>query len=101
MCRVVALEKIKIMVCQGVSGGTKTLFLAIFAYFLDFCLFLHFSTLKSWYVWFTLSLEYASACVYSYCPGNVQYQGLSGGVSGVQKPLFEPFLPISWDFCLF
>ena len=36
MSTVIALEKFKIRVCQGVSGGTKTLFWAIFAYFLRF-----------------------------------------------------------------
>ena len=39
MCTVVALEKFKIRICQGVPGGTKTPFLAIFAYFLDFFVF--------------------------------------------------------------
>ena len=27
--------------------------------------------------------------------------GVSQGVSGVRKPYFEPFLPISWDFVSF
>ena len=35
MCTVIELEKFKIGVCQGVLGGSKTLFLPISVYFLD------------------------------------------------------------------
>ena len=156
MCPKIALEKFKIRVCQGVSGGTKTPFLAIFAYFLIFfvfffsfphsnhfifglqlvqsilvhmcrvvslekfksgsvrgyqgyenpifshfclffeifCLFLQFSTLESCYIWFTISLEYSSAYVYSNCPGKIRNQGLSGGIRGYKTPFLS-------HFCLF
>ena len=50
---VIALEKFKIRVCQGVSGGTKTPFRAIFAYFLRF---LSFSSV--FYIGITLYLVY-------------------------------------------
>ena len=55
MCTVVALEKIKSRVCQGVSGGYKNTILSHFCLFFGiFCLFLQFSTLESCYIWFTL-----------------------------------------------
>ena len=37
-------------------------------YFEPFCLFHQFSTLKSCYIWFTISLEYPSAFVHSFYP---------------------------------
>ena len=77
MCTVLALEKFEIRVCQGVSGGTKTLFWAFFACFFEiFCLFLQFPTLESCYIWFTINLEYSSAYMYSCCPGKIQNHGI-------------------------
>ena len=98
MCTVVALEKFKIRVCQGVSGGTKTPFLPIFEIF---CLFLQFPTLESCYIWFTISLEYSSAYVYSCCPGKIQNQGLSGGIRGYKNTIFSHFCLFFEIFCLF
>ena len=87
--------KFKIRVCQGVSRGTKTPFWAIFAYFFEiFCLFLQFSTLESCYIWFTISLEYSSAYVYSCCPGKIQNHGLSGFIKGYKNTILS-------HFCLF
>ena len=90
------------MVCQEYQGGTKTLFLTFFAYFFQiFCFFLQFSTLESWYVWFTLSFRVCYCMCVHLLPCECSISGSVRGVSGVQKPLFEPFLPISWDFCFF
>ena len=87
---------------QGLSGGTKTPFLAIFAYFLRFfCLFLQFSTLESCFIWFTISLEYSSAYVYSNCPGKIQSQGLSGGIRGYKNTILSHFCLFFEFFCLF
>ena len=99
---VIALWKFKIGVCQGVSGGTKTLFWAILAYFLRFfCLFLKFSILESCYIWFTISLEYHSAYVYSWCPKYFQNQGLSGGIRGYVNSILSYFCLFSEIFWLF
>ena len=71
MCTVVALEKFKIRISQGVPGGTKTQFLAIFAYFFKiFCFFLQFSIYKSCYIWITFSLEYPIAYFHDFDVGN-------------------------------
>ena len=86
---------------QGLSGGIrgyKNTILSQFCLFFEiFCLFLQFSTLESCYIWFTISLEYSSAYVFSCCPGKIQSQGLSGGT----KHHFEPFLSIFLDFLSF
>ena len=89
---------------QGLSGGIrgyKNTILSHFCLFFEiFCLFLQFPTLESCYIWSKISLEYSSAFVYSFCPGKIQNQGLSGGIRGVQKPYYEPFLPVFSYFCL-
>ena len=57
------LGKFKIRVHQGVYKP----FLSQFCLFSEiFCLLLQFFTLESCYIWFTLSLEYPSAYVYSF-----------------------------------
>ena len=66
-----------------------------------FCPFLQFSTLKSWYIWFTISLQYPSAYVYSCCPGKILIQGLWGGFRGSINPILSHFCLISEIFCLF
>ena len=101
MCTVIALEKFKIRVCQGVSWGKNTILCHFCLFFEIFCLFLQFSTLESCYIWFTISLEYSSAYVFSCWPGKIQNQGQSGGIWGVEKPYFEPFLPIFEIFVFF
>ena len=65
------------------------------------CLFLQFSTLESCYIWFTISLEYSSAYVYSCCPGKIQNQGLSGGIRGYKNPILSLFRLFFEIFCLF
>ena len=62
-----------------------------------FRLFLQFLTLESCYIWFTISLEYPSAYVYSGCPAKFKI----GVGQGVRKPYFEPFLPIFLRFSVF
>ena len=55
---VVALDKFKIRICQGVPGGTKTPFLAVFAYFFRF--FAFFFSFPHWnHVIFGLQLVYS------------------------------------------
>ena len=83
---------------QGVQKPYFESFLPIFYEF--FCVFLQFHTLESCYVWFTISLEYLIAYVYSCCPGKVK-NGSVRGYQGVRKPYFEPFLPTFWDFLSF
>ena len=95
---VFALGKFKIGVCQGVCKPYFELFLPIFW---DFCLFLQFSTLESCYIWFTISLEYPSAYVHSFCPGKILIQGLSGGFRGSINPILSHFCLFSAIFCLF
>ena len=101
MCTVISLEKIKIRVCQGVSGGSKHHFSHFCLFFEILCLFLLFSTLESCYIWFTISLEYSSAYVYSICPGKIQNQGLSGGIRGYKNTIFSHFCLFFEIFCLF
>ena len=62
-----------------------------------FCLFLQFFTLESCYIWFTLSLEYPSAYVYSFAL--VKFK--TWVYLGVCKPCFEPFCVFSETLCLF
>ena len=61
---------------QGLSGGIRGCVNPILSHFCLFseilCLFLQFSTLESCYIWFTISLEYPSAYVYSGCPRKIQ-----------------------------
>ena len=61
---------------QGLSRGFTgyvNLIISHFCPFLEiFYLFLQFFTLESCYIWFTLSLEYPSAYVYSFAPGKIQ-----------------------------
>ena len=61
---------------QGLSGGIRGCENPILSHFCLFseilCLFLQFSTLESCYIWFTISLEYPSAYVYSGCPRKIQ-----------------------------
>ena len=70
-------------------------------FFEIFCLFLQFSTLWSCYTWFTISLVYPSAYVYSCCPVKIQNQGLSGGFRGYVNPILSHFCLFSVVFCLF
>ena len=76
---------------RGLSGGIRgyvNLILSQFCLFFEIlCLFLQFSTLESCYIWFTITLEYSSAYVYSCCPGKIQNQ-VCQGVSGGTKALF-------------
>ena len=102
-------ENSKSRVCQGVSEGTSggfrgsinpisshfCLFSAIFY------LFLQFSALESCYIWFTISLEYPSAYVYSCCPGKILIQGLSGGIRGYKNTILSQFCLFFEIFCLF
>ena len=71
---------------QGLSGGIrgyKNLILSHFCLFSEIlCLFLQFSILESCYIWFTISLEYPSAYLYSGCPGKFKI----GVGQGVCKP---------------
>ena len=73
-------------------------FRLIFAHFFRFfCLFLQFSPMESCYIWFTISLLYPSAYVYSCCTGKNQNQGLSGGIRGYETlfwAIFAYFLDI-------
>ena len=92
---VVALGKFKIGECHGISGGMCKPFLSYFCLFSEiFCLFLQFFTLESCYIWFTLSLEYPSAYVYSFAL--VKFKILT--YLGVCKPCFEPYCPLSEFF---
>ena len=90
---------------RGLSGGTRgyiNLILSQFClYFEILCLFLQFSTLESCYIWFTISLEYSSAYVYSCCPGKIQNQGLSGGIRGYKNTILSQFCLFFEIFCLF
>ena len=99
---VVELGKFKIRVHQGVHKP----FLSHFCLFTEIvCLFLQFFTLKSCYTYVSLSLEYPSAYVYSFCFGNFQNKGLLGGIKGSVFPTFSHFclfyaffLPFSYVF---
>ena len=86
---------------QGLSGGFTgyvNLIISHFCPFLEiFCLFLQFFTLESCYIWFTLSLEYPSAYVYSFAL--VKFKILV--YLGVCKPCFEPYCPFSEIFFYF
>jgi len=53
--------------------------------------------LESCYIWFTISLEYPSAYVYSGCPAKFKIEV----GQGVRKPYSVPFLPIFLDFLSF
>ena len=73
---------------QGLSGGFRGSINPILSHFylfsVIFCLFLQFPTLESCYIWFTISLEYPSAYVYSGCPAKFKiWVG-----QGVRKPYF-------------
>ena len=85
---------------QGLSGGFTgyvNFIISHFCPFLEiFCLFLQFFTLESCYIWFTLSLEYPSAYVYSFAL--VKFKILT--YLGVRKPCFEPYCPLSKFFSL-
>ena len=101
MCTVIALEKFKLRVCQGVSGGTKTQFLAIFAYFLRFFVFF-FSFLHWNHVIFGLKL--VKSILVHMCTVNAleKFQiRICQGVSGGTKTQFWAILPIFEIFCLF
>merc|ERR1711983_556429 len=83
MFTVGALGKFKIWVRQGAHKH----FLSKFCLFSEiFCLILQFFTLESCYIWFTLSLEYPSAYVYSGGPGKFKI----GVGQGVRKPYYYP-----------
>ena len=93
MFTVGALGKFKIWVHQGAHKP----FLSQFCLFSEiFCLFLQFFTLESCYIWFTLSLEYPSAYVYSFAL--VKFKILT--YLGVCKPCFEPYCPLSEFFSI-
>ena len=93
---VVFLVKFKIRVHQGVHKP----FLSHFCLFTEIvCLFLQFSTLESCYIWLTISLEYPSAYVYSFCFGNFQNQGLSGGIRGCVNPILSHICLFSEILC--
>jgi len=66
-----------------------------------FCLFLQFFSLESCCIWFTISLEYPSAYLYSCSPGKIQNQGLSGGIRGCKNPILSHFCLFSEILCLF
>ena len=88
-----ALGKFKICVHQGAHKP----FLSQFCLFSEiFCLFLQFFTLESCYIWFTLSLEYLSAYVYSFAL--VKFKILT--YLGVCKSCFEPYCPLSEFFSI-
>ena len=97
MCTVFSLEKFKIRVCQGVQKHHFEPFLSIF---LDFCLFLLFSTLESCYIWFTISSEYPSAYVYSFALVKFKIRVYLGYVNPVLShiALFLRFFSISSIF---
>ena len=61
-----------------------------------FCLFLQFFTLEFCYIWFTLSLEYSSAYVYSF----VLVKFKIWVYLGVCKPCFDPYCPFSEIFSI-
>ena len=90
---------------QGLSGGIrgyKNPILSLFRLFFEiFCLFLQFSTFESCYIWFTVSLKYLPAYVYSCCPRKIQNQGLSWGFRGYVNPILCHFYLFSVIFCLF
>ena len=69
---------------QGLSGGFRGSINPILSHFslfsVIFCLFLQFSTLESCYIWFPISLEYASAYVYNFSLGKFKIR-VSQGVS--------------------
>ena len=98
ICTVVALEKFKIMVCQGVSVGTKTPFWAFFACFLRFFVF-SFSFLHLNHVIFGLQL--VQSIFLHMCTVVALGKFKTRVCQGVQKHHFEPFLPIFWDFLSF
>ena len=99
------LGKIHKMGFRGLSGGKIALFWAILThicpFFEIFCLFLQFSILESCYIWFTITLEYSSAYVYSNSPGKIQNQGLSGGIRGYKNTILSHFCLFFEIFCLF
>ena len=97
---VVALGKFKIRIFQGVSGCSKHHLGHFCLFFWDFLSF-QFSTLGSCWIWFTINSEYSSAYVYSCCPEKFKIRVCQGVSQGVQKPYFEQFLPICWDFLPF
>ena len=90
--------KFKFVVSQGVRKSYFEPFLPIFW---DFCLFLQFSSMQSCYIWFTVSLEYPSAYVYSCFRKNIQNQGLSGGIRGYKNTILSQFCLFFEIFCLF
>ena len=77
---------------RGYQGVRKHYLEPFCLFFEIFCLFLQFSTLESCYIWFTISLEYSSAYVYSCCPGKIQNQGVSGGTKTLFWAIFAYFL---------
>ena len=98
MFTVFDLGKFKIGVCQGVHKPYFEPFLPIFW---DFLFFLQFFTLELCNIWLTISLEYPSAYVYSFCFGNFQNKGLLGGIKGSVFPTFSHFCLFYAIFCLF
>ena len=82
-----ALVKFKTCVYLGVC---KPCFEPFCVFSETLCLFLLFSSLESCFFWFTISLEYSSAYIYSGCPGKSKI----GVGQGVRKPYLEPFLSI-------
>ena len=95
MCTVVAPGKIQNQgLLWGIRGYKNTIFSHFCLFFEIFCLSFQFPTLESCYIWFTISLGYSSAYVYSCCPGKIQSQGLSGGIRGYKNTILS-------QFCLF
>ena len=90
---------------QGLSGGIRGCVNPILSHFClfseIFCLFLQFFSLESCCIWFTISLQYPSAHVYSCSPGKIQNQGLSGGIRGCKNPILSHFCLFSEILCLF
>ena len=89
---------------QGLSGGFRGYInpiLSHFCLFSEIFVFFQFSTLESCYIWFTISLEYSSAYVYSCCHGKIQNQGMSGGIRGYKNLILSHFCLFFEIFCLF
>ena len=57
--------------------------------------------MESCYIWFTISLEYPSAFVYSCFPGKIQNQGLPGGIRGYINLNLSHFCLFLEILCLF
>ena len=79
MFTVGALGKFKIWVHQGAYKP----FLSQFCLFFEIFVFFLFFTLESCYIWFTLSLEYSSAYIYSFALVNSKFGSIWGYVNPV------------------